>query len=151
MSSGPATFFYERDNAYEALVTDQQIFESRTRLLMFCAALGYNRNRRVHDHDTNGEMRWGYISQNPILSVMAASLAYAASDDPDAIMDPETQIDILVQYGAGGSRLLNDRVVTEPGNDLDLLIELLQDEKDRDEFSDRVDIISQIEKEVSSL
>lgn len=151
MSSGPTAFNYEKNNVHDTLVTDQKIFDSHYRLLVFCAVLGYNRKRRVHDFNTNGEMRWEYINQNPILSVMSAALAYAATDDPNAIMDPEIQIETLVQHGAGGSRLLNDRVITEPGNDLDLLVELLQEEKDQDEFSDRVDVISQIEREVSSL
>ena len=151
MSDGPATFFYEKNEAFEELVANEQIFESRTRFLMFCACLGYNRNRRTHDHDDNGEIRWSYIAQDPILSVMAASLAYAATDDPDAMMDPETQIQVLVQCAAGGSRLIRDRVLDEPGDNLDLLIELLQQERNQDGFSDRVDIISEIEEEVSSL
>jgi hypothetical protein len=92
-----------------------------------------------------------FIDNNQILSVMVASLAYAATDDPEVLMQPEEQVDILVQYGAGGSRLLIDRVLDEPGDNLDLLIELLEEERDSDEFSDRVDIISEIEEEVSSL
>ena len=151
MSSGPGQIYYEKNEAYEQLVAEDQIFESRIRLLIFCACLGYNRNRRVHDHDTNGETRWLFIDNDQILKVMVASLAYGATDDPEILMQSEDQVDILVQYGAGGSRLLIDRVLDEPGDNLDLLIELLEEERDSDEFSDRVDIISEIEQEVSSL
>ena len=151
MSSGPETFSYEQDDAYEALVADERIFQSGYRFLIFCASLGYNRNRRVHDYNENGEMRWSYINQDPVLSVMSAALAYAATEEPDVMMEPETQIDIIVQYGAGGSRLLQERVIDQPGDNLDLLVELLQEERDREEFSDRVDVISEIEKEISSL
>lgn len=151
MSSGPGQIYYEKNEAFEQLVAEDQIFESRIRLLIFCACLGYNQNRRAHDHDDNGETRWMFIDNNQILSVMVASLAYAATDDPEILMQPDEQVDILVQYGAGGSRLLIDRVIDEPGDNLDLLIELLEEERNSDEFSDRVNIISEIEEEVSSL
>ena len=151
MSSGPATFSYEKNKVFDELVQEQNIFESNIKLLVFCACLGYNRDRRVYDHEENAEIRWRYVERDPILPVMSASLAYAATDEPDALNDVGTQIRILVQFGAGGSRLIETQVLDQPGENLDLLIELLQEERDSDKFSDRVDIISQIEEEVSSL
>lgn len=151
MTSGPGQIYYEKNEIFEQLVAEDRMFESRIRLLIFCACLGYNHNRRVHDHDDNGETRWLFIDNDPILKVMTASLAYAATEDPEILMDQNEQVEILVQYGAGGSRLLIDRVINEPGDNLDLLIELLEEERDSDEFSERVDIISEIEEEVSGL
>lgn len=151
-SDAPATFFYQQDEAFEELATgEKSIFESRTRLLVFAACLGFNRSRKVADHETNGEMRWSYIAENSMLSVMAASLAYAESDDPDAMLDPELQIDVLTSYAAGGSRLLIDEVVDAPGDNLDLLIGLLKDERETSELTDKVEVLKQIEDEVSSL
>lgn len=151
MSSAPATFKFQKDEAFEALVNSEPIFESDARFLVFCACLGYNRKRRTHDYEKNGEMRWSYINQDSILAVMTASLAYAATDDPEAMMDPETQIEVLAQCSAGGSQLIKNRVLDEPGENLDLLVELLQEERNRGEFSERVDILSEIEDEVSSI
>lgn len=151
MTSAPRNFHYEQNEAFEQLVVEDRIFESHLRLLIFCACLGYNRSRRVHNYNKTGETRWSFINEDPILRVMTASLAYAATDNSEILMNQKKQVEILVQYGAGGSRLLMKRVINEPGDNLDLLIEFLQEERNSDKFSERVDIISEIEKEVSSL
>lgn len=149
---GPATFHFQHDEPYNELVTgDGRIFESQARLLIFAACLGYNRSRSVADHDTDGEMRWSYIAEHPKLSIMAASLAYAATNDPNAMLDPKRQIEVLTKYAAGGSEILIDEIIDAPGDNLDLLIELLRDERDTAELTDKVEVLKQIEQEVSSL
>lgn len=151
MSTAPALFEYEQTDAFNQLVQgDGAVFESRTRLLVFAASVGYHRNERIDDHDTNGEMRWNYVSQNPRLSVIVASLAYADTDDPSVILDPERQIKSLTAYGAGGSRLLEREVVDEPGRNLDNVIAFLRDHRDEDRLEEQVGVLEEIEREMNT-
>lgn len=152
MTDAPATFFYEQTEAFNDLIQgDGAVFESRTRLLVFAASLGYRRNRRIGDHDENGEMRWNYIAQNQRLSVIVSSLAYADTRDPSVILDPHRQIETLTAYGAGGSRILEDEVVNEPGSNLDNLIEFMQDDRDEERLEQQVGVLEDIEQEISSI
>lgn len=148
----PATFYYEKNEAYDALVTgDNAVFESNVRLFVFAACLGYAKNRRVPDPDDNGEIRWAYIGENQRLFAVSASLGYAATDDPEAIISPEIQIDVLTEYAAGGARLLVDEVIDAPGNDLDNLVSFLRQNRDEEQLTEQVGILEEIEQEVSSL
>lgn len=148
----PATFFYEQNEAVEELAAGSDaVFESRTRFLVFAASVGFSRDHLVEDHEENGEMRWNYISQNQRLSVITAALAYAHTENADAIVDPDIQIDVLTSYAAGGARILKREVVDEPGDDLDNLVSFLENHRDKEDASDRIGILEQIEDEVSTL
>lgn len=144
-------FFYEKNEAVEELAAGEgAIFESRTPLLVFAASVGYNRDHWVENHDENGEMRWNYIAQNKRLAMITAALAYARTEEPDAISDPETQIDVLTSFAAGGARILKREVVDEPGRDLDNLITFIEDHREAKATEERVGVLEQIENEVSS-
>lgn len=146
----PATFFYEANEAVETLGAGSDApFESRTRFLIFAASVGYAEDAWVDDHDENGEMRWSYIADSQRLSVIAGALAYARTEDPEAIMEPETQIEVLTSYGAGGARILQEEVVDESGDNLDNLVQFIKDHQGPE--PPKVGILEQIEKEVSSL
>jgi len=148
----PATFFYEKNDAFDELAEGEDaVFESNTRLLVFAASVGYERNKRVPDPDDNGEIRWTYIESNQRLSVIAASLAYADTEDPEVILDPERQIETLTAYGAGGARLLEREVVGQPGSNLDNMIDFLRTHRDEDRLQEQVGILENIENEISSL
>lgn len=148
----PATFKYEQNSAYNELVGGgSAIFESNVRLFVFAACLGHARNRRVPDHDEDGEIRWAYIGDNQRLFAIAASLGYAATNNPEAIINPETQIHVLTQYAAGGSRLLVEDVTEAPGDNLDNLISFLQQNRNEQKLTEQVGILEEIEQEVNSL
>lgn len=148
----PATFFYEQNEAVEELAAGKDaIFESRTRFLIFAASVGYARDHWVENHEENGEMRWNYIGQNQRLSVITAALAYARTENADAIFEPDIQIDVLTSYAAGGARIIKREVVDEPGDNLDNLIAFLQKYREEEDLEGRVGILEQIEREVSSL
>lgn len=148
----PATFDYEQNEAYDELVAGGSgIFESNVRLFIFSACLGHSKTRRIPDHDEDGEIRWAYIGENQRLFAVGASLAYAATQDPEAIITPETQIEVLTQYAAGGSRLLVDEVTSVPGDNLDNLISFLQQNRNEQELTKQVGILEEIEQEVNSI
>lgn len=148
----PATFFYEKNSAFEELATGTDaIFESRTRFLVFAASVGFARDHWVNNQDDNGEMRWNYVSQNQRLSVIVKALTYARTGEPESILDDEQQIDVLVGFGAGGARIVKREVVDEPGENLDNLIEFLREHRDEDQAQKRVGVLEEIESEMSSL
>jgi hypothetical protein len=148
----PALFNYEKGPIYESLADDADgPFESNTRLLVFAACVGHARGRRVESPDADGEIRWNYISQDKRLSVVVAALAYADHDDPDAILEPEMQIETLRELGAGGARVLTEEVLDRPGSNLDNLIAFVEGARDRDEVTDTVGVLEEIEQDISGL
>lgn len=152
MSSGGFTFKYENNEAFEELADgDSPIFDSRVRFLVFAASVGYAEDRIVEDPGEDNFIRWNYIGQDSQLSVITASLAYAVTEEPEIILDPHDQFDVLHRYGAGGSRLIKQEVVDAPGDNLDNLIDFIQDHRNEDEMKDRVGVLEEIEKEISSL
>lgn len=148
----PATFHYEQNEAFEALSSGENaIFESHTRLLVFAASVGFARDHWVENYEESGETRWNFIGQDQRLSVISGALAYAHTENEEAIVDPDIQIDVLTSYGAGGARILKREVVDEPGDNLDNLVTFLEDHRDTEDASDRAGVLEQIEQEVSSL
>ncbi len=152
MSSGGLTFKYENNEAFEELADgDSPIFDSRVRFLVFSACVGYAKNRSAEDPGEDNYIRWNYISQDSQLSVITASLAYAVTEDPEIILNPHDQFDILSRYGAGGARLIKKEVVDTPGDNLDNLVEFIQDHRNEGEMKERAGVLEEIESEISSL
>lgn len=148
----PATFYYEKNDVFDEMGEgSESIFESNTRLLVFAASVGYGRNKRITDHEENGEIRWNYISQNQRLSVITAAIAFADTGDPEVILDAEAQIESLTAYGAGGARILESEIIEEPGDNLDNLIHFLRNHRDEDQLKRQVGVLEQIEQEISSI
>jgi dnd system-associated protein 4 len=148
----PATFYFEKNDIFEPFAEDGDgPFESNTRLLVFAASVGFARNRRVESPGEEGEIRWNYISQNKRLSSIVAALAYADHDDPEAILDPEMQIETLRQYGAGGARILEEEILNSTGSNLDNLITFIKATQDQDQITEQVGILEEIESEISGL
>lgn len=152
MSSGTLTFKYENNEAFEGLADgDSPVFDSRVRFLVFAASVGYAKDRSVQDPGEDNFIRWNYIGQDSQLSVITASLAYAVTEDPDVILDPHEQIDVLQRYGAGGARLIKQEVVNEPGENLNNLVDFIQAHRNEDDMKKRVGVLEEIEKEISSI
>jgi dnd system-associated protein 4 len=152
MSEGKSVFYYENSDAFEQLAEgDNPIFESRLRLLVFAASVGYAHDRSVDSPDKDNAMRWSYINGDRSLSVITAALAYGVTNDPNALLDPDQQMEVLQQYGAGGARLITRDVIDEPGDTLDNLISFLQNQREEDTTSSRAGVLEQIEQEFTSL
>ena len=152
MSSGTLTFKYENNEAFEELADgDSPVFDSRVRFLVFAASVGYAKDRSVEDPGEDNYIRWNYIEQDSQLSVITASLAYAVTEDPEVILDAHDQFDVLRRYGAGGARLIKKEVIDEPGDNLNNLVDFIQAHRDEDVMKDRVGVLEEIEKEISSI
>ena len=157
-----STFKYESNVAYEQLVGNECPFESGTQLLIFAASVGFSRGEAVSDApvdnpdgtDDNREsaqMRWNYIDDNPRLSVITASMTYADTGDPEAILSDDKQIETLVQYGAAGSRILYEEVLTASGDDLDNLVDFIQDYRNDARVKRQTGVLEELEGDISTL
>lgn len=152
MSSGTLTFKYENNEAFEELADgDSPVFDSRVRFLVFAASVGYAKDRSVEDPGEDNYIRWNYIEQDSKLSVITASLAYAVTEDPEVILDAHDQFDVVRRYGAGGARLIKKEVIDEPGDNLNNLVDFIQAHRDEDVMKERVGVLEEIEKEISSI
>lgn len=152
MSSGTLTFKYENNEAFEELADgDSSVFDSRVRFLVFAASVGYAKDRSVEDPGEDNYIRWNYIEQDSQLSVITASLAYAVTEDPEVILDAHDQFDVVRRYGAGGARLIKKEVIDEPGDNLNNLVDFIQAHRDEDVMKERVGVLEEIEKEISSI
>ena len=152
MSSGTLTFKYENNEAFEELADgDSPVFDSRVRFLVFAASVGYAKDRSVEDPGEDNYIRWNYIEQDSQLSVITASLAYAVTEDPEVILDAHDQFDVVRRYGAGGARLIKKEVIDEPGDSLNNLVDFIQAHRDEDVMKERVGVLEEIEKEISSI
>lgn len=139
------SFNYESNVAYERLVGSEGPFRARYELLVFAAAVGFSRGNGAPDAPVDNpdgtdderqskEMRWKYVDDDARFSVVILSLAYAESRDPEAILSVNDQIETLVKYGAAGSRILYDEVITASGDDLDNLVDFIQTHRDDDQI-----------------
>ncbi len=152
MSSGSLTFKYENNEAFEELADgDSPIFDTRVRFLVFAASVGYTEDHSIENPDEDKEIRWNYVSQDSQLSVITASLAYAVTENPDVILHPHAQISVLQNYGAGGARLIKQEVVDKSGDNLNNLIDFIQAYREEDIMKERVGVLEEIEKEISSI
>lgn len=147
----PTLINYEQTDAYKELAGDDDpVFNSYTSCFMFFATLGYSKARKVEDPGGKEELRWEYIEGDAYRSNMAASLAYAATKDPDALLDAEKQIKVLREYAAGGAEVAQQEILDKPGDKLDNLIEFLKRERDTSEGHDkRIGVLEEIEEEMS--
>ena len=141
---------YRKTEVYDVLVDQDQIFDSYTQLLIFAAAVGYAHGRFEEDVEEDAQTKWYYIKGDNRLEVAIASIAYSHSRDPDVLTDLVRQFDILVGYGAGGAEVLHEEVVEQPGENLDLLIQLIEDQHDTDEMQRQLGILEEIDAELTT-
>ena len=139
---------YEKTDAYEILVdSDQAIFETYKDLFLLAASVGYARNRSDEDPSRPDEIPWDVLQSNQKNSVVAAALAYAATEDPDSLTDENIQIDLLEKYAAEGIDIIEAQVIDRPGDPLDNMIEFLRRNRDEDSEESRRNILEEIERE----
>jgi len=160
--SASGTFNYESNKAYEELVGgDNGVFSSNYQFLVFCASVGHARGEPADeapqeddmaaDGRESKEIRWEFISQNSELSVVTASLTYAHTGRPESLLDIDAQTDVLVKYGAAGSRIIYDEVVDQSGDNLNNLIDFIEEQRNDDRIAQQSGVLEQIQSEFSSI
>lgn len=105
-------------------------FETRRDVLVFAAALGFSRRRRVPFDSSDEPIRWDTMSNRLGTEVLVNMLSAAtAAEDPQVLEDDRFVERILIfeEYANGGLEILKhelDRSVVDPS---DLVLKLVRD------------------------
>ena len=126
-NSASARVNYEKTAIYESLVDDYNVFDSYVDFFMFAASLGF----RNGEPDPNGdegdnEMLWMHLQKTDLYRVVAASIAYQETNDPETLLDTKAQLRILAQYAASGAQIAEDEFGDVTGDPTNAVVNYLQ-------------------------
>ena len=139
---------YEKTETYEILVDgDNSIFDTYKDLFLLAASVGYNRSQLDDNPGKSDEIPWRILRNNPQNLVVAMSIAYAHTEDYEALVNEDMQVDILQKYASGGIDIIRSQVVEQPGDPLDNMIEFLRRSRDVESEEERISVLEEIERE----
>jgi dnd system-associated protein 4 len=139
---------YEKTEAYEILVDGENaIFDTYKDLFLLAASVGFNRGEMDDKPGTDDEIQWRILRNNPENLVVASSIAYAHTEDYEALVDEEKQVEVLQKYASGGIDIIRSQVVEQPGDPLDNMIEFLRQNRDVESEEERISVLEEIEHE----
>jgi hypothetical protein len=147
----PDSIKYEENPIFDELTEGDDAPFNKFRLLIFAACVGFAHERFIESPGRDLETRWMFIQQDNRLRSILMALTYADQGEPEVILDEELQVEILRGYGAGGARILEERVLDQVGSNLDNLISLIQENHDEEELTEQVGILEEIEQDISGL
>ena len=117
---------------------------------MLAASVGYNRGQWDDNPGKDDEIPWRILRNNPENLVVASSIAYAHTEDYEALVDEEKQVEVLQKYASGGIDIIRSQVVEQPGDPLDNMIEFLRRNRDVESEEERISVLEEIEREFQS-
>lgn len=145
MSQSSVRVKYEKTPIYETLVDEYDVFESYVDFFVFAASLGYARNELVRDgYEGDNEMLWMHVQRKDLYRVVAASIAYQHTGDPETLVDAERQLPILAQYAAGGAKIASEEFGDVTGDPTDAIVNFLQSEHSEGSQDEEEEILNQI-------
>lgn len=145
MSNASARVNYDKTEIYETLVDEYEIFDSYVDFFMFAASLGYDRDEYVADGDEgDNEMLWMHLRSNERYQVIAASIAYQHSGDPETLVKPDRQLPILARYAAGGAQIAKQEFGDVVGDPTDSVINFLQAAHNEETQDKEEEILKQV-------
>ena len=139
---------YDKTETYEILVDGENaIFDTYKDLFLLAASVGYNRGKWDDNPETSDEIPWRILRNNPQNLIVANSIAYAHTEDYEALVDEEKQVEILQKYASEGIEIIRSQVVEQPGDPLDNMIEFLRRNRDTETEAERISVLEEIEQE----
>lgn len=139
---------YDKTETYEILVDGENaIFDTYKDLFLLAASVGFNRGRWDDNPGKSDEIPWRILQNNPQNRVVASSIAYAHTEDYEALIDEEKQVEILQKYASEGIEVIRSKVVEQPGDPLDNMIEFLRRNRDTETEEERISVLEEIEQE----
>jgi dnd system-associated protein 4 len=139
---------YDKTETYEVLVDGENaVFDTYKDLFLLAASVGYNRGTLDENPGTSDEIPWRILRNNPQNLVVARSIAYAHTEDDEALTDEEKQVEILEKYASEGIKIIRSQVVEQPGDPLDNMIEFLRRNRDQESEEKRISVLEEIEQE----
>ncbi len=135
---------YKKTPIYEQLVDDYEIFSSYVDFFVFSACLGYAKERKIEDYSGDNEMLWMHLGNSEIYRAVAAAIAYQDMGDPEALIQPETQLDILAKYAAGGAEIAAEEFGNISGDPTDTVLNYIQKHHDPTTQEEQEEILQEI-------
>ena len=125
---------YEQTEVYEQFVDEYGVFDSYQDFFVFAAAVGYAEST-LEEPGNGSEMLWMHFTDKVLYKATAAAIAYDHMGTPEALIDPEKQLETLAKFSAGGTSVLQDEFGDMEGDPTDALLNYIQSQE-RDEEED---------------
>ncbi|WP_416838766.1 hypothetical protein [Haloferax sp. DFSO52] len=131
---------YYRHSLYDKMVEEWDLFNTYVDFFVFAAcvgyatidrttAAGYTKSEYAGEGSTQGEMLWMHLSNKTTYRAVAASIAYQHSGDPEALVDPKIQLEVLARYARGGIERLEEEFGNSASTPRDGLISFIENEQ----------------------
>lgn len=143
MSESTTRIHYDRHELYDKFVQEWDLFNSYVDLFVFAASVGYATadGSEVLEYsdaefkgtgDDRGEMLWMHLSGKATYRAVAASLAYQLFDDPEALGDPNLQLEALARFAKAGMDTLDQEFGDSVTTPRDGVLSFVADFEDSD-------------------
>lgn len=155
-SSATTRQFYYRHDIYDKMVDEWSMFDSYVDFFVFAASVGYavtdtptanslteKEIGGTQDDGTRGEMLWMHFTDKPTYRAIAASIAYQHTGNPDALVDPARQLEVLARYARPGADRLDDEFGDAATPPRDGVVDFIEQFYEADS-SDSQDTLSEI-------
>lgn len=123
---------HKRTPIWETLVEEYGVFDKYTELFVFAACVGYSNDRYESDYSGESEMLWMHVGNRDLFKAVSAAIAYQHTGDPEALVKPSMQLEIMAQYAVGGAEVLNAEIGSVKGDPTDAVLNFVQDQHDPD-------------------
>lgn len=148
-NTGKIRQYYTQPDLYDTLTAEHDIFDTKLDLFMFAACVGYAHDRCLTTGyegtgDNQGEMLWMHFSDKDLYRAIAASIAYQHHADPSALVEPETQLETLAMYAAGGIDVLDTEFSDVKGDPTDAILSFVQDWDENEDTATRQTVLGEI-------
>lgn len=152
MSDANIRINYDRHKLYDQMVEEWNLFNSYVDFFVFAASVGYAtadeptiRGYSEHEYKGEGEMLWMHFTNKHTYRAVAASIAYQYTDDPEALVSPDIQLDIMARYAKAGVETLDQEFGDSVSTPRDGLLAFIDEYEDPEARSDEeADILSEI-------
>lgn len=103
-------------------------FDSYRDAIIFCAALGWWRKRRVSFSSSDEPIRWETMASLPGAEMLVNMLAVSQTEDPTILLDDrfDDRIVIFEEYANGGLEILRDSIDQSHKLAVDILRDLVE-------------------------
>jgi dnd system-associated protein 4 len=103
---------YDRNETYETLVDEHEVFDSYVDFFMFCATVGVARGRKHPEAYVGGdnELLGTYVTRNELFDALSKAIAYRESGSPEVLNDQSRQLELLAEYAAAGAEVVAEEV-----------------------------------------
>ncbi|MGI6554468.1 MAG: DNA phosphorothioation-associated protein 4 [Bacillota bacterium] len=114
----------DKENIYKDLVEKENSpFHTYKDVFLAAACIGFNNSIREPLSQKGSEILWSYFSKDESSVAMVYSLALAATNDLNILLDCEEmsklRFQIFEEYANGGINILKELILDPPGDPLD--------------------------------